>query len=1056
MPRSSLFLPVIFALGVALGVALAAAPAAGRPPLLLADSGHTLLWDGVPVHATSHRISEARAIPLPGADGVAVVWREAAADGRSTNAYAVSLDGRRFARVREASYVLRLRFAEFDPLARRPEIAPALAADPAGELAIVQFLTRPLAEYANAIRAAGGEVHMLLADQALIARLPPASRAAVARMAVVRWVGPVHPAYKLEEEILAALAAPGVLATPSMLVPRRYSIMCYERGPAAQERVAAVIRAAGGIVHGSTPAGFRLEATLDGEQVLAAAGHDDVMFIDRKGEQEADMDVVRALGGGDYVHTTLGFHGTGVTGEVMDTELELTHPEWAHPPLVHLPGGDIAHGTRVYGIVFAQGLNPRARGLLPDGQGIYAYRTPLLGGGPTRYEHTAELVDPTGPYRAVFQTVSTGDALTTAYTTISAEMDDILFLYDILITQSQSNNGDQMSRPQAWAKNIVACGGIKHLDTLDRSDDGWRNYASIGPAADGRVKPDLAHFCDYIYTATVGGGYTTSGSGTSVATPITAGHFGLLFQMWHEGVFPGFGGGASVFDDRPHMTTARALMINTAYRYDWHVAGPNSDLDRFKQGWGTADLRKLHDDRERLLIIDESDLLAPFDVREYTVDVGTDDTELRATLVYADPRGNVGSTRHRINDLSLRATSPGGTIYWGNQGLAADNWSVAGGVSNTIDTVENVLVADPEPGAWTLEVIADEVIADSHPETPALDADFALVAAAHGPPPPPPPPPPILWDNGPLVTHPGQGAGGADASARQSVTLGESVMGYSHQVASGARVADDFTADDEWTVEQVELFAYQTGAGPANPTITRANIRIWDGSPLVPGSRVLHGDSLTDLLVAAVWDTLYRTDETNIATATDRAVYRLTCTIPGWTLAPGTYWIDWQVDGTLTSGPFVPPISIPGATHPPGANAVQFTSGSWHPVVDAGNQTPDDFKFVLRGETGTPAGISAGASAPARTAVMFRPNPFRAGVAIELALARPGETSLRLYDIAGRLARELVAGRLPEGSHAVRWDGRDGDGTPLPAGVYLYELRVDGQVRDRGKAMLLR
>ncbi len=502
MPRSSstgLLLPL-----AALCVLAASPHRAGAAPLPLTHSDHAIEFDGITIHTTTYLIRNPQALALPGSRGVVLLWGEELPDGRLIPTYAISLDGRRFARVREASATLRLRYAEFDPLVRPPEVAPALAADGASELAIVQFRTRPLAEYATAIRDLGGQVYTPLADQALIARLPAAARAELSRLPLVRWVGPVHPAYKIEAEILAPLAASGTLA------PRRYSIMLYERGPEAQARVATAIEAAGGLVHGTTPAGFRLEATLDGAQLLAAARRDEVMFIDRKGEMEADMDIVRVIGGSDYIHKTLGFLGTGVSGEVMDTELELTHPEWAHPPLVHLPGGDIVHGTRVFGIVFAQGLNPRARGLLPDGQGIFAYRTPLLGGGPTRYQHTAELVDPAGPYRAVFQTDSTGDPLSTEYTTISAEMDDILFLYDIVITQSQSNDGDQGSRPQAWAKNIVSCGGIKHHDTLDRSDDRWDGYASIGPAADGRIKPDLAHFCDYVYTTTVGGGYTAT------------------------------------------------------------------------------------------------------------------------------------------------------------------------------------------------------------------------------------------------------------------------------------------------------------------------------------------------------------------------------------------------------------------------------------------------------------------------------------------------------------------------------------------------------------------
>ncbi|NIM62618.1 MAG: hypothetical protein GTO30_13540, partial [Acidobacteria bacterium] len=60
-----------------------------------------------------------------------------------------------------------------------------------------------------------------------------------------------------------------------------------------------------------------------------------------------------------------------------------------------------------------------------------------------------------------------------------------------------------------------------------------------------------------------------------------------------------------------------------------------------------------------------------------------------------------------------------------NHGLDVGNWSTSGGGANTVDTVENVFVENPEAGTWTVEVTAFEVNADSHVETNALDADFA-------------------------------------------------------------------------------------------------------------------------------------------------------------------------------------------------------------------------------------------------------------------------------------------------------------------------------------------
>ncbi|NQZ10493.1 MAG: hypothetical protein HRT35_25350 [Algicola sp.] len=91
--------------------------------------------------------------------------------------------------------------------------------------------------------------------------------------------------------------------------------------------------------------------------------------------------------------------------------------------------------------------------------------------------------------------------------------------------------------------------------------------------------------------------------------------------------------------------------------------------------------------------------------------------------MFKDPRGNPASSIARINDLSLRLTSPSGTVYWGNNGLRQGNWSSPNGVSNTIDTVENVFIQNPEGGVWSVEVLGDDIVQDGHTQTSALDAD---------------------------------------------------------------------------------------------------------------------------------------------------------------------------------------------------------------------------------------------------------------------------------------------------------------------------------------------
>jgi len=656
-------------------------------------------------------------------------WRD-----QGGNHYAVSVDGGQFVEVENTSYEILLRYAEFDPMAGPPAVPPHLQSAGIGaedELRtyIVQFVTQPLVEYRRDIVAAGGLIYNYLANHCYLVQMDELALGQVAQLPYVRWIGEYHAAYKLEEPLLAALREPG-----GLLPAQRYNIQVLDRGLAHKQTVAVHVNEIGGEVIAMIPDGFIIEAGLDGAQLLEIARMHEVLFIDRWSPPQDDMNVARDIGGANFVETIAGFTGAGVRAEVMDGNLLSTHVDFAAiPPLFHGPrSGDASHGTPTYGINFATGTGSASgRGMVPGAQGIFADYGFLS----NRYQHTAELVQ--SPYFAVYQSNSWGDSLTTQYNTISHQMDDILFINDIIICQSQSNAGSQLSRPQAWAKNIVSVGGVRHQNTLSKTDDTWGGGASTGPAADGRIKPDLTHFYDNIFTTSSGGNtsYTSTFGGTSGATPITAGHFGLFFQMWHNGIFGNeVDGGGTVFSNRPHMSMAKAMMINSASPYNWTQGGANADLTRFRQGWGMADLQKMYNNREKMFIVDEAEPLGNLEQASYDVVVETSTPELRITMVYTDPAGTTSSTQHRINDLTLKVTSPGGTTYWGNNGLASGIWSTAGGSADTKNTVENVFIQNPAAGTWTVEVIASQVVQDSHVETQVIDADFALVAAGVVPP----------------------------------------------------------------------------------------------------------------------------------------------------------------------------------------------------------------------------------------------------------------------------------------------------------------------------------
>ncbi|MCK4342612.1 MAG: S8 family serine peptidase, partial [Phycisphaerae bacterium] len=742
-----------------------ALPAAGELRVEAVAEGMALSLTGqTPFHVTVNEVQNEREVAVPDSATVLVLWDEMQADGQMVSYYAISLDGQQVNRVTATDYAVKLRHERFDPVLGEPVVRAGLdagvtvrgsagaspsqrgsaGASPSqrgsagvspshgGNVYLVQFVTQPLGVFRTQIEELGGTIRHFMTSHTYIVEMSPAARDAVARLPYVRWVGPYHPAYRLEE-CLRYMPTSGKEAPDAL----RCNIQVFEPGMDQKLAVAERISSLGGYVNRSDAGKYLLEATLTPSQVHAVAGWDEVCFVDRWGPYELDMNNAREYGGSNYLESNSpppGYTGQDVRGEAYDAGFNLSHVDFASRPLIiHNSAGSDSHGAATSGICFGDGTgDPNARGLLPSAQGIVSDYYDTLG-EPTRYAHTGDLIQP--PYFGVFQTSSVGSPRTFYYTTISADTDSALFDFDVIHCQSQSNAGNQDSRPQAWAKNIISGGGVYHYDTLDPGDDCWCSGASTGPAQDGRIKPDLCGYYDDILTTSTGSttAYTTSFGGTSGATPIVCGHVGLFFQMWSEGIFGNeVDPLGSVFDNRAHMTTAKAMAINNAQQYPFTGAG--HDLTRVHQGWGWSDLARMYDMREKTFIIDESEILTNMTSVSYALNVEAGEPDFRATLVYADPAGDPAAAEARINDLTLKVTAPNGDYYWGNHGLLENMYSVPNaGLPNTVDTVENVLIQNPIGGLWVIEVFADEIVQDGHVETGDLDADFALVISGVSP-----------------------------------------------------------------------------------------------------------------------------------------------------------------------------------------------------------------------------------------------------------------------------------------------------------------------------------
>lgn len=206
--------------------------------------------------------------------------------------------------------------------------------------------------------------------------------------------------------------------------------------------------------------------------------------------------------------------------------------------------------------------------------------------------------------------------------------------------------------------------------------------------------------------------------------------------------------------------------------------------------------------------------------------------------------------------------------------------------------------------------------------------------------------PNVIFDNGPFINAPGAGPDGSDLSVLQSESLNMSTHGAGVQHWVGYTLADDFTLDEASVIESFAFYAYQTGS-TKNSAIDEAYIQIWDGDPREDG-QIIWGDMTTNILSATYWTNSYRVSETSIVTT--RPIMNVTCVTPQLILQPGTYWVQFSLDGTMDNGPWAIPITINGVTNT--GNAIHISPDGWIPYLDGNTNEPQGFPFVIQGITG--------------------------------------------------------------------------------------------------------
>jgi hypothetical protein len=169
---------------------------------------------------------------------------------------------------------------------------------------------------------------------------------------------------------------------------------------------------------------------------------------------------------------------------------------------------------------------------------------------------------------------------------------------------------------------------------------------------------------------------------------------------------------------------------------------------------------------------------------------------------------------------------------------------------------------------------------------------------------------------------------------------------------------------------------------------------------------------------------------------------RTTCETGGWSLAPGTYWIDWQTGGSLASGPWVPPITINGQTTTGDARQYVPANSAWMNMVgDTINNNGQGLPFLVIGTV-----ISSVNETAATAKVNVFPNPVNDVATFRIdrnTLAQnSGMLTLQVYDAIGNVVKE--AKNIQDTDTKISMAG-------LRTGLYMYELKSETRNLSRGK-----
>jgi PKD repeat protein len=378
----------------------------------------------------------------------------------------------------------------------------------------------------------------------------------------------------------------------------------------------------------------------------------------------------------DGTGMTVGLADDGTLGPHIDREGRLTDFSTSNT-------GN--HGDMTSGIFFGAGnREPKIRG---HASGAYCYYWDISG-----YTHIVDAVTHWNTYGVILTSTSYSQGTGGEYTTDTQFIDGQIYAnrqLEHIFSAGNAGAADHgYGAGAGWAnitggykagKSVITCGDMNNSGVLEST-------SSRGPAADGRIKPDICAN-GFGQLSTDENNTTQTGGGTSAAAPSVA---GTVTQLYHA--YKSTHGGQN-----PESALIKASILNTGNEAG--NAGPD-----YKYGWGSINaLRAVRILETNQFMLDS---VSQGQTRTHTIAVPANVTELRVMVYWADPGGNPAAAKALVNDLNIQLTAGSAYLPWvldPTPTAAALNTPAVRGI-DALNNMEQVTVPTPPAGNATLTV----------------------------------------------------------------------------------------------------------------------------------------------------------------------------------------------------------------------------------------------------------------------------------------------------------------------------------------------------------------